>query len=210
VKNAPAKRPRRYLRSRITRKLILDTAQEVFLSEGYSKTTISKISERANVGYGTVYSHFKGKDDILNKVVDSVLDDFYTYADIEFAPESFQEARKVFNDLMKTCFTLADKHRPIMKVYQEALGQSEQIKAHWYAVKQHFINSAARSIKFAQDAGLAKKFDYQLGAKAYFLLIERFIWEVVNEDETDIERLSNVLTDLVFQGFFISPNEQQG
>lgn len=207
VKDTPAKRPRRYLRSRITRKLILDTALNVFLSEGYSKTTISKISDQANVGYGTVYSHFKGKDDILNKVVDNVLDDFYTYADVEFAPENFEDARKIFHDLMMTCFRLADQHRPIMKVYQEALGQSEQIHDHWHAVKEHFIKSAAASIKFAQEAGLAKKFDYQIGAKAYILLIDRFIWEVVNEKETNLERLSTVLTDMVFQGFFATPNE---
>lgn len=206
MKDASAKRPRRYLRSRITRKLILDTAMDVFLSEGYSKTTISKISEQANVGYGTVYSHFKGKDDILNKVVDNVLDDFYTYADIEFAPESFADARKIFNDLMMTCFRLADQHRPIMKVYLEALGQSEQIQNHWQAVIDHFIKSAAKSIKFAQEAGLAKKFDYQIGAKAYILLIDRFIWEVVNEHETNLERLSTVLTDMVLQGFFTIPN----
>ncbi len=203
---ATAKRPRRYLRSRITRKLILDTALDVFLSEGYSKTTISKISEQANVGYGTVYSHFKGKDDILNKVVDNVLDDFYTYALIDFAPESFVDARKIFYDLMTTCFQLADRHRPIMKVYQEALGQSEHIYVHWNTVKENFIKKAAESIKFAQDAGLAKKFDYQLGAKAYILLIDRFIWEVVNENETDLERLSTMLTDMVFQGFFTLPN----
>jgi AcrR family transcriptional regulator len=205
VKAASAKRPRRYLRSRITRKLILDTALEVFLDEGYSKTTISKISEQANVGYGTVYSHFKGKDDILNKVVDNVLDDFYTFADIEFAPASVEEARKIFNDLMMTCFRLADQHRPIMKVYQEALGQSHFITEHWTEVKEHFIQNAAQSIKFAQEAGLAKKFDYQIGAKAYILLIDRFIWEVVNENETDIERLSAVLTDMLFQGFFNAP-----
>ena len=55
-KASPARRPRRYLRSRITRNLILDTAQTVFISEGYAKTTIARISEMANVGYGTVYS----------------------------------------------------------------------------------------------------------------------------------------------------------
>ena len=29
-----------------------------------------------------------------------------------------------------------------------------------------------------------------------------FIWEVVNEREKDVEHLSDVLTDMVFQGFF--------
>jgi len=205
MQQAPVKRPRRYLRSRITRKLILDTALLVFLNEGYSRATISKISEQANVGYGTVYSHFKGKDDILNKVVDNVLDDFNSNTLIDFTPDSFSDARDIIYNLLSTCFQLADQHRPIMKVYQEALGQSEQVSAHWQDMKESFIQSAAKSIKHAQDAALAKVFDPQIGAKAYVMLIERFIWEVVNDKETDLERLSSVLTDMIFQGFFSPP-----
>lgn len=206
---APAnKRPRRYLRSRITRKLILDTALDIFLSEGYAKTTIAKISEQANVGYGTVYSHYKGKDDILNKVVDNVLEDFYTFLDVEFTPANYGEAREIFYQLMKTSFNLAEQHRPIMKVYQEALGQSDTIAGHWNSVKEHFIQSASQSIIFAQQAGLAKNFDPHIGAKAYILLVDRFIWEVVQGNETDLERLSSVLTDMVFHGFFNLPGSK--
>ncbi|MEW5784103.1 MAG: TetR/AcrR family transcriptional regulator [Bacillota bacterium] len=207
LSNVPQKRPRRYLRSRITRRLILDTALEVFLSEGYSKTTIAKISEQAGVGYGTVYSHFKGKDDILNKVIDGVLEEFYTFLDIEFTPSNFAEARQIFYELMMTCFRLSHQHRPIMKVFEEALGQSESIAAYWQEVKDHFVANATRSIQHAQELGLAKTFDPQIGAKAYILLIDRFIWEVVNGNENDLEHLSSVLTDMVFQGFFNPPKQ---
>lgn len=199
------KRPRRYLRSRITRKLILDTALQVFLSEGYAKSTIAKISEQANVGYGTVYSHFKGKDDILNKVVDSVLDEFYALLDIEFAPANYDEARDIYHNLMTTAFSLAEQHRPILKVYLEALGQSNRINEHWEAVKDYFIRSTAKSIRFAQEKGLARPYDSNIGAKAYILLVDQFLWEVVNRKEEDLDSLSQVLTDLLFQGFFTKP-----
>ena len=202
MKSAASKRPRRYLRSRITRKLILDTALKVFLCEGYAKTTIAKISQQANVGYGTVYSHFKGKDDILNKVVDNILEDFYTFLDAEFTPASAEEARNIFFELMATCFRLADEQRPIMKVYREALDQSAAIADHWNEVKNHFIENAATSISYAQEAGLAKQFDPRIGAKAYILLTDCFIWEVVNGAENDLEHLSSILTDMVFQGLF--------
>jgi AcrR family transcriptional regulator len=199
------KRPRRYLRSRITRKLILDTALNVFLQEGYAKTTVAKISEQANVGYGTVYSHYKGKDDILKKVVDSILEDFFILLDVEFAPQNYREAREIFHNLMLTCFRLADQHRPLMKVFQEALGQSESICSYWQGVMEHYTTNAFNSICYAQEKGLAKNFDPRMGAKAYILLIERFIWEVVNENEKDLEYLSTFLTDMVFQGFFNPP-----
>ncbi len=207
-KAPPAKRPRRYLRSRITRNLILDTAQKVFISEGYAKTTIARISEMANVGYGTVYSHFKGKDDILSRVIDNVLDDFYTLLDIEFAPSSVKEAEKIFYNLMLTAFNLAEQNRPIMKVYQQALRLSETMVAHWQGIKDHFQKVGRKSIIYAQEKGFAKQFDPQIGSKGYVLLVDRFIWEVVEEREPDVEHLCTVLTDMVFQGFFNHPEKK--
>ncbi len=208
-KAPPARRPRRYLRSRITRNLILETAEKVFIKKGYAKTTIARISEVANVGYGTVYSHFKGKDDILSRVVDNVLDDFYTLLDIEFAPSSLKEAEKIFYNLMLTAFNLAEQNRPIMKVYQQALRLSETIVEHWQGVKNHFQKVAMKSIIYAQEKGFAKQFNPQIGAKGYVLLVDRFIWEVVEEREPDVERLCTILTDMVLQGFFNPPENEQ-
>ncbi len=206
-----SRRPRRYLRSRITRKLILDTALDVFLTEGYAKTTIAKISDQAKVGYGTVYSHFKGKDDILNKVVDNVLVEFYNLLEVPFAPKTLEDARSAYYELILTSFRLAEQHRPIMKVYQQALGQSDSISGHWYGVKAHFIESSARSFTYAQEKGLAQEFDVQLGAKAYILLVDRFIWEVVNEREQDLDRIANIIIDMLFHGFFKNqPKSKKG
>ncbi|HSW35856.1 MAG TPA: TetR/AcrR family transcriptional regulator [Candidatus Limnocylindrales bacterium] len=198
------RRPRRYLRSRITQKLILDTALLVFLSEGYAKTTIAKVSQQAEVGYGTVYSHFNGKDDILNKVVDNVLEDFYSILAVPFAPNSLEEARTAYLHLVLTAFQLAEKHRSILKVYQEALGQSKSIAAHWVSVKDRFVKSATSSFIYAQEKGLAKQFDCRIGAKAYIMLVDRFIWEIVNENENDLGHVANAIIDMLFQGFFES------
>ena len=207
MENNTLRRPRRYLRSRITRKLILDTALDVFLSEGYAKTTIAKISQRAKVGYGTVYSHFKGKDDILNKVVDNVLDEFYNLLEIPFTPETLEEAHSTYYELVLTSFRLSEQHRPIMKVFQEAFGQSPSVAAHWHSVKEQFIKSSALSFAYSQNKGLAKKFDIQLGAKAYILLVDRFIWEVVDEKEDNLELIAKTIIDMFFYGLFI-PGEK--
>jgi len=198
------KRPRRYLRSRITRKLILDTALDVFLNEGYSKTTIAKISQQARVGYGTVYSHFKGKDDILSKVVDNVMDEFYNLLEVPFDPDTLEDARKIYYNLVLTSFRLAEQHRPIMKVYQEAMGQSETIAGHWHTVIEQFITSSSRSFAYSQNKGFARDFDIDVVAKAYILLADRFLWEVVNETETDLEHIAETIIEMLFNGFFNS------
>ncbi|HHX87441.1 MAG TPA: TetR/AcrR family transcriptional regulator [Firmicutes bacterium] len=206
MKKSDTKRPRRYLRSRITRKLILDTALNIFLTEGYKKTTITRISSQANVGYGTVYSHFKGKDDILAKILDSLLDEFYALLKVPFKPTSYTEARDIYWEVIETSFRLAEQHRPVMKVLREALGQSKAISEYWETMKNCFIASTSRVINQAQLIGLAKPdIDPSKAAKANVLLIDRFLWEVVQENETDIQYLSTLLTSMIFEGIFIKP-----
>lgn len=197
------RRPRRYLRSRITRKLILDTALNVFLADGYAKTTITKISEQANVGYGTVYSHFTGKDDILIKVVDNTLEDFFRLLENPFQPAGYQEARSFFQQAIETSFYLVEQHGSIMKVFREALRDSQGVADHWQEVKEHFIASLNKTLIYARETGLAKNIDTAMAAKSCILLIERFLWEIVQGNEKDIVFLSAFLTDLIFDGLFI-------
>ncbi|MCL1817497.1 MAG: TetR/AcrR family transcriptional regulator, partial [Spirochaetaceae bacterium] len=53
---------------------ILDAAEELFLQEdGYTKTTIHEIAERADVSTGAVYMHFAGKPDIMAVLLDQIM-----------------------------------------------------------------------------------------------------------------------------------------
>jgi AcrR family transcriptional regulator len=48
---------------------ILDAASELLLAWGYRRVTIDEIAQRAKVGKGTVYLHWKTKDSLLLAVV---------------------------------------------------------------------------------------------------------------------------------------------
>lgn len=48
-----------------TRRLILETAYELFESRGYEKTTMRALADRAHVGLGTIFQHFPTKDFLL-------------------------------------------------------------------------------------------------------------------------------------------------
>ena len=42
----------------------MDSAYDLFISEGFHKTTIAMITKRAGLGKGTFYLYFKDKEDI--------------------------------------------------------------------------------------------------------------------------------------------------
>ncbi|MEZ4570379.1 MAG: TetR/AcrR family transcriptional regulator [Thermomicrobiales bacterium] len=58
-------RNRRTRDSEQTRAQILDAASQLFVEDGYDAVSVRKIAGRANVSHGTIYIHFKDKDDLL-------------------------------------------------------------------------------------------------------------------------------------------------
>jgi len=52
---------------------LLEAARALFAEQGLHDTAISAIAERADVGLGTFYLHFAGKDEVLEAIVDDDL-----------------------------------------------------------------------------------------------------------------------------------------
>jgi AcrR family transcriptional regulator len=59
-------RPRGDRRERADR--ILDTARELLLSWGYRRVTIDELARRASVGKGTVYLHWRSREEVFHAV----------------------------------------------------------------------------------------------------------------------------------------------
>jgi AcrR family transcriptional regulator len=53
-----------------TRKLILDTAFELFATQGYHATSMSQIAQKAGVSKGLAYNYFTGKDNLLGEILE--------------------------------------------------------------------------------------------------------------------------------------------
>ena len=52
-----------------THQNILDAAYELFLSQGYSATSMRQIASRAGLALGGIYNHFASKDEIFQEVI---------------------------------------------------------------------------------------------------------------------------------------------
>jgi AcrR family transcriptional regulator len=54
----------------LTRQSLLSAGVEVFAEHGVPKTSLEMIAQRANLSRGSVYWHFKGKDALLNEILE--------------------------------------------------------------------------------------------------------------------------------------------
>jgi len=203
-RNRPRKK--RYLRSRITQRLILDTAEEVFLEKGYHKTTVTEVSKRANVGYGTIYSHFQGKDDLLINIIMRVMDNFfYVLNEYKFEYNDLQGLYYIIEKRNREILNLGVENRNILKVLYEAMYLSNNIFEHWNNTQSNFIILIESDVHSArQDGYVTHDIDARVVAKSEVLTMEKFLWEVVYERETDIDALVKNLTDIFILGTYVS------
>ncbi len=59
---------------------ILDVAEELFVTKGYDKTSTNDILERVGIARGTLYYHFRSKEEILNAMIERINDSLLSKA----------------------------------------------------------------------------------------------------------------------------------
>lgn len=93
------------------RKIILDTAAKLFAERGFNNTPTSLLAKEAKVAEGTIFRHFKTKDEIflalIRNVKDQLISDIEKYLEVR-APETSVE--KVVS-IMKSFYVFVKKNR---------------------------------------------------------------------------------------------------
>ena len=100
-------------RAKDTRRTILDSAVELYLSQGAENTTVSAIIKRARVSRTTFYRYFKDADDVLNQ---AVIRDFEGLM-ADFETQSYEQAsleEQIVEDI--TWFVRQLRRRPALKL----------------------------------------------------------------------------------------------
>lgn len=93
-----------------TREKILEEALTLFAKNGYDGTSVEQIAEKVGIKAPSLYKHFKGKEDILNALIDSAEEhyeeSFGSEKQIGKLPKSKEEF--VRTTLGKISFTIHD------------------------------------------------------------------------------------------------------
>jgi len=195
----------RHLRSKKTRQKLLKAARTVFLKEGFQHATINQIIKLAKTGYGTAYTHFTGKDELLIVLMEDVMQQFFEIAHFTFLPTSKEEAKKIIVSQVLTFFQIAESERDMMKVFAEAMGLSAAITLKWEEIRHKLIQSIMNDITYSQQNGLARK-DLNVGlvARQWFYANEMYQWEIVhNRHEATLEEIANTITTMYTDALYL-------
>ena len=149
-----------------TKQRILDEALTLFAENGYDGTGVDLIAERVGIKGPSLYKHYKGKEEILNALIDAAEERYEEYFGSEKhigkLPQSREEFIKV--TMERISFTMRD---PVIRKMRMLLVQ-EQFRNERISevTTRHQLDGIqrmfAKIIKGMMDEGIVKNDDPEL------------------------------------------------
>lgn len=111
-----------------TRQRILEKAQDLFISNGLAATSMRDIADASGLTPGSLYNHFKGKDQLFDAVLEenSQLDQFLRNIQLDDDLDAKEYLRKVIKQFIDHLMTHENYIRLSLIDAQERDGQAIQ------------------------------------------------------------------------------------
>jgi AcrR family transcriptional regulator len=100
-----------------TRSKLIRAAAALVLEKGYDSISVQDITDRADLGRGTFYIHFRDKEDIVWSAIKEGLDDAHAEGSLPLAEGRAPERLELY--MYRNFFELAERNR---KLYRIMLG----------------------------------------------------------------------------------------
>lgn len=155
------------------RETILLKAAELFAKEGITGTTVREIADAVGVLSGSLYHHFKSKDEIVSAIVTTYLEDLTAqYREVVTA---HSDPRSQLTELVHRSLHIAGTHPYATEIYQLNSNYLSRLKDYDY------IKTAAATISSTWvsviEAGVASGvFRPDLNARVTYRLIRDSLW----------------------------------
>ena len=201
-KKRPYKSESRNAQAAQTKKRILESAKNIFESEGFEYATIEKIALAADVAIPTVYSLFQSKRGILRALMDEVFPQDQFEALVEKSKEAMTPEERLLYSA-KIARQIYDAERAQMEVFRGASVLSPEFKElekeremRRYERQEVTINAMAEENSLAPGVSVKRARDILwvfTGRDIYRMLVIEQGWKPQEYEKWLAELLTNIL-----------------
>lgn len=132
---------------------ILDAALEVIAENGFFRSPVSAIAQRAGVADGTIYLYFNSKDQILRTAIDEAFSRFFTRVHEEMA--GVEDAKEQLRILARLHLETLAANRSLAIVMQTEVRQSARFIEEFS--REHmaqYLNIVREAVRRGQQQGV--------------------------------------------------------
>lgn len=181
-----------------TKRAIFDAAIKEFSNNGYSGATMDSIAENAGVAKGTLYYHFKSKEDIFKYIISEGMD--LITDEVKDAAAREENVILRLRAICRVQLGLVHKNRDFFKVVMSQLWGQEIRHLELRMVLREYIETIEKYLIDAMDQGKIKKGNTSFMAYAFFgNLCSTAVYELIDE-ESDVNELIDNLMEFILKG----------
>jgi AcrR family transcriptional regulator len=151
---AIATRRRPQARALVTRRRLLEVAEQLFARAGYEGTSMADVAERAGVGVGTLYHHFPDKRALLVALIDDWGDRQFALGRDEQMLETFlANPRKAIGDDLRQRYEELRREGGFFLVLLELAERDSDVRRQFHRIQQVAIERTRDRYALAQARG---------------------------------------------------------
>lgn len=181
-----------------TKKVIFEAAIKSFSKKGYHKSTMDEIAETAGVAKGTLYYHFKSKEDIFKFIIE---------AGIKMVQEELHDKTRHLeyptDKLRKVCevqLKLVVTYLPFFKTILSQMWGDEERQAQLRAELEEYFKLIEGYLLEAADESFIQNNNIEIIAFNFFgVMISTVVYSITHKD-IDIEDVLDTLVEFLMRG----------
>lgn len=182
-----------------TKTAIFEAAIKTFSSHGYNGTTMDQVAEVAGVAKGTLYYHFKSKEEIFNFIIEEGLGVM-----VEELKEHIKTVVNPLEKLRVICkaqLFILYRNKDFFKVLMSQLWGQEIRQVELRNKLGFFIEEIKIFFEEAMELGVVRKGNASFMAYAFFgTLCSAAVYEVINIDSIDLDNVVDELIEYSLSG----------
>lgn len=137
------------------RKEILDAALELFINNGYAKTSVSDIVQKVNVAQGLFYYYFKSKEEVFLAAMEQYTDEFSAKLEAIIRDHTLPLIKRIELIFVTMTQLFAQAEEALMEgiKYSEQLDLDFRLSIH---VTQALINPVSEVLEKTNEKGITQ------------------------------------------------------
>lgn len=192
-------------------KALLEAGKRIFAEKGYQNTTIRDITDSCDMGYGTFYLYFSGKESLLQAAVEEFIQDFVAYKSVRTIRHLSIRDRMYFGtrDMLEFVYENKDFLKAVCSISPNDESGKKIVDEIWQAIYKRMFDDHS----YFEKKGYAKE-NISLDSKSWMIYtwtLQGIINGIVLNDVQieEIDELSRIYADMNYYTFIKEDIQRQ-
>lgn len=179
---------------------IMEAAAQVFSQKGFHRAKMEEIAQEANVGKGTIYEYFSGKQQLFIEMFKVGRKYYYDVMARELEDES--ELCDLLRKVAYLHLKFIHVHKDIAKIMmQEFLQLGIEMHNEIFQAHEQEVEILEKIIRKGVQNGTFRPLDIRLTAQIFYGSVHTMgVPMIINRENWDLESLSEKIVDIFLNG----------